>query len=139
MQEASGGKKKFWARLAMSALVGFILAVDTGAGMAAVTVTPTVVRFKAKVGTLTYRIVTIRNTGPTSEVIVGATATPLLFWPTWGGTCNSVLLAKVVAAGQSCTFEFGFHPTQKGTVSGQGSLIFLSGAQPTVHLKGTGK
>jgi hypothetical protein len=25
MQEASGGKKKFWARLAMSALVGFIL------------------------------------------------------------------------------------------------------------------
>jgi hypothetical protein len=116
-----------------------IFAVDTRPGVAAVTVSPHVVKMKAKVGTITYGVVTITNTGASSEVLWTATAPNPPFWPTWGGTCNSLLLSKVVAADQSCTFQFGFHPTQKGRVSGQGTLMFLSGANPTVQLKGIGK
>jgi hypothetical protein len=140
MQEASGSAKKLWVRLAVCGLLGvLIFAVDTRPGVAAVTVSPHVVKMKAKVGTITYGVVTITNTGASSEVLWTATAPNPPFWPTWGGTCNSLLLSKVVAADQSCTFQFGFHPTQKGRVSGQGTLMFLSGANPTVQLKGIGK
>ena len=53
------------------------------------------VKIKAKVGTLTYGIVTITNTGASSEVLWTATATNPPFWPTWGGTCNSLLLRNI--------------------------------------------
>lgn len=140
MQEASKNKKKFWARLAVAGMVGvLIFAVDTRPGVAAVTVSPMVVKMKAKVGTLTYGMVTVTNTGASPEVLLTATATNPPFWPTWGGTCNLFLFSKIVGPGQSCTFEFGFQPTQKGKVSGQGTLMFLSGANPTVQLKGTGQ
>jgi hypothetical protein len=138
MKEASG--MKFLARLAVSGLAGFlILPVATETSVAGVTLRPTVARFNANVGTLTYKIVRATNTGTSTEVLVSASATNPPFWPTWGGTCNISWAARVLAPGQSCTFQFGFHPTARGTVLGVGTLYYLSGTTATVRLRGRGR
>jgi len=142
--EASVSTKKFLARLAACGSVGlFVLAgsslVDTSTAAAGVTVSPTPLKFKTRVGNITYGMVTITNTGGSSETLTGAAAPNPPFWPTWGGSCNLAPINRVVLPGRSCTFQFGFKPTEKGNVSRQGTLTFQSGATLTVQLKGVGQ
>jgi hypothetical protein len=144
VMEASGSAKKLLARLAACGSVGLLALavssfVDASSATADVTVKPMTVSLKAKVGNSTYGIVTIANTGSSAETLTGAANPNSQFWPTWGGTCNSSAVNKVVAPGRSCTFEFGFKPTQTGQVSDQGTITFQSGASLTVQLKGVGQ
>src|SRR5262245_19767414 len=103
----------FLAKLAMCGSIGgLVLAgtslVETSSAAADVTVTPQTLSLKAKVGTIAYGMVRITNTGASPETLSGAGAPNSPFWPTWGGTCNSLTVNKVVLPGQVCTFEFGF-------------------------------
>jgi hypothetical protein len=136
--------KKFLASLAACGSVGlFVLTgsslVDTSSAAADVTASPMPLKFKTGVGNITYGMVTITNTGGSSETLTGAVAPNPPFWPTWGGSCNLPPINRVVLPGRSCTFQFGFKPTQKGHVSGQGTMTFQSGTTLTVELDGVGQ
>lgn len=144
VMQASRSAKKFLARLAVCGSVGvLVLAVSplvgTRTAAAAVTVSPASLNLKAKVGNITYGMVTITNTGSTSDTLMSAAGDPRPpFWPTWGGTCN-VQYLYILPPGRSCTFQFGFKPRQKGHVSGQGTVTFQSGATLTIQLNGVGQ
>jgi Abnormal spindle-like microcephaly-assoc'd, ASPM-SPD-2-Hydin len=136
--------KKFLAKLVASASLGLLVLsvsslADTRTAAASAAVSPGTVAFGAQqVGKITYRVVTITNTGSSSETLASAAVDPSpAFWPTWGGTCN-VQYLYVIPPGASCTFQFGFEPTRKGHVSGQGTITFQSGNTLTVQLSGVG-
>jgi hypothetical protein len=139
-----GSAKKLLARLAAcgsAALLALAVSAfaDAGSAAAQVTAGPVTPALRARVGTIAYGMVTITNRGSGAEMLMSATAPNPPFWPTWGGTCNSVAVNKVVAPGRSCTFQFGFKPTQKGHVTGQGTITFQSGNTLTVQLTGVGR
>lgn len=82
----------------------------------------------------TYATVTLTNETGQDEKIATATA-PSPFWVTWGGTCNS---NKIVPKGGSCTLQFGFKPTARGTAySSIGYVNYESGSSTPVPLRGT--
>ena len=76
-----------------------------------------------KVGAISYQMATVTNDGATAMTLTGA-ARSGPFWPTWGGTCNSVQSQRVLPAGQSCTFQFGFNPSRPGRQAGIGAIVF---------------
>ena len=76
-----------------------------------------------KVGAIRYQMATITNDGASAMTLTGATRSGP-FWPTWGGTCNSVQSQRVLPAGQSCTFQFGFNPSRPGWQAGIGTIAF---------------
>ena len=89
-------------------------------------------------GGCTYAMVTIKNSGSTSQLITSASA-PNPFWVTWGGTCNNTTNRKRVAARASCTLEFGYKATfGNGASSATGSITFHSGLVLKIKLRGTG-
>jgi hypothetical protein len=90
------------------------------------------------VGGFSYKIVTLTNTSSTEiKVLETAFAAPQYFFPTFGGTCN-VVYGYVVPPGQSCTFEFGFHPSQLGPRAAFGWIVFEDGETVVVILEGVG-
>jgi hypothetical protein len=113
--------------------------VDTKASDLLVVI-PNPVGFKATVGKIAYGMVTIVNSDVTPQTIVVVTASPRPpFWPTWGGTCNSLANNKVVPGNGTCTFQFGFKPATKGVVRGTGEFTFKSGIKKQINLTGTGE
>jgi hypothetical protein len=84
-----------------------------------------------------YADVTISNSGPDTEHLVGADAPSGAFWPTFGGTCN-VQHLYFLPAGQSCTFQWGFKPEKPGQRRDTGHISFESGASLSVELEGRG-
>jgi hypothetical protein len=142
-EEGSRTTKTFFAKLATGAalamLVLMITLIDTRIAAAGLTVKPITVLMKTTVGTFIYKMVTISNTGSTSETITGADATAAPFWMTWGGTCNNLTYDKVIPAHGSCTLQWGFHPTATGLVTGLGNITFKGGATVSVFLNGIGK
>src|SRR5262245_661343 len=92
MQEECESTKKFWV---LSGTVAILIVavtsfVDTKTAVAGVTVSPTEVNFRTKVGSITFGMVTIRNTGARSDTLTFADAKQP-FWPTYTGTCNNPL------------------------------------------------
>lgn len=139
-----GRAKKSFARLAACGAAALLaLAVsgfaDAGSAAAQVTASPVTPSLRTRVGNITYGMVTITNRGSGAETLMSATAPNPPFWPTWGGTCNLPPINKVIAPGRSCTFQFGFKPTQNGHVTGQGTITFQNGNTLTVQLTGVGQ
>jgi hypothetical protein len=124
---------------AVSVLAALGFFAGAGATEAAVTASPSVVHFApTPVNGLSYQLVTLTNTSATeTEVLQTASAAPGYFFPTFGGTCN-VVYTYVIPPGTSCTFEFGFRPSQKGPQAAFGWVVFESGEEVIVILEGTG-
>jgi hypothetical protein len=125
--------------LAVSLIAGSAISATAGS----LTVAPAVRHFAGRPiaggpcpGTgCVYALVKVHNRTASVETIATAAATAP-FWPTYGGTCN-VKYAYAIPAGKSCTFEFGFRPTARGTLyTGSGTIIFVSGESRTVTLIG---
>jgi len=113
--------------------------VDARSAAAGVTVRPISVVMRAPVNTYKYHMVTITNSGPGTETLVGGYATAGSdFWVTWGGTCN-VTYAYIIPANKSCTLQWGFKPTVKGPVTASGSIMFEGGTTLDIFLNGIGK
>ena len=107
-------------------------------------VSPSAVVFSnTTVGTFDYQMVTVSNTGTDGDYIATADAVPNPpFFPTFAGTCNTSIGPSGanywIPAGESCTFQWGFHPSKPGKQSGVGTLSFASGATASVTLTGKG-
>jgi hypothetical protein len=110
-------------------------ALDDGSEAAAASVvvgplsaTPDPLTFpKARVGETVYAMLTLKNSGKAPQTITTASAKPP-FGVTWGGTCNSPKVGKVLVGGQSCTLQWAFAPKTPNTViKGTGSVTFASG------------
>ena len=122
---------------------GLVLKVGLrGTGVSGLTATPDPLVFpNATAGAAcpgagcSYAMITITNNLGTAQTITGGFGGGP-FWVTWGGTCNTA--TKTIAAGGSCTLQWGFAPTTAGTTStGTGTVPFASGLNLTLGLKGT--
>ena len=136
---------------AAGTILAFIVATVSGfavgggtATAAGLTLSPTALTFApTTVGDFDYQMVTITNGGAEAEYISTATTSgnpP--FFPTYGGTCNFSVDETnknyYIPAGESCTFQWGFHPARPGKQMGTGTLYFDSGATLTVTFTGKG-
>jgi hypothetical protein len=119
-------------RILSGAIVLAASQMEARIATAGVTVTPTAITMTATVNKYKYRMVTLSNSSPSYETLVGGDATIPEFWPTWGGTCNNLIYAGVIPPGKSCTLQWGFKPSTKGLVTGIGNIMLKSGS--TIHL-----
>jgi hypothetical protein len=88
------------------------------------------------VNSISYKMITITNGTSVTQTITSAGADPSAFWVTWGGSCNSIELNKMIPSGGSCTLQFGFKAPAIGVTTGTGKIMFASGTNLTFGLEG---